>query len=102
MAESAAQLHTVNRSYHHMHANFLGRQVESDHYIGAIEEHVSGQGAQLNRILSLLEQEELELRKRLSLYRSKSRRRIRPVSSYRPARDFESFGSFEVCLEFRI
>ncbi len=67
-----------------MHADFLNRQIANNHYIGAIEEHVVDQSVQLNRILSLLEQEEFELRKRLSQYRSKSRRRIRPSQTYRP------------------
>lgn len=97
MNESAVQLDTVNKSYHDMHANFLSRQVENKYYIGAIEEHVVDQNVQLNRILTLLEQEEFELRKRLNFYRSKSRRRIRPVSSYRPSRDFDNFANFEVC-----
>ena len=67
-----------------MHADFLNRQIANKHYIGAIEEHVVDQNVQLNRILALLEQEEFDLRKRLSQYRSKSRRRIRPCQTYRP------------------
>lgn len=78
-----------------MHADFLNRQLSNDHYIGAIEEHVVDQSVQLNRILTLLDQEEFELRKRMSLYRSKSRRRIRPLSSYQPFRDIR-YSSFEV------
>lgn len=92
--ESAQQLGGINKEYHNMHADFLNRQLRNEHYIGAIEEHVDEQGVQLNRILSLLEQEEFELRKRMSLYRSKSRRRIRPVSSYQPFRDIR-YSSFE-------
>lgn len=84
--ESTHQLDNVNRSYHNMHADFLGRQIQNDYYIHAIEEHVDDQGVQLNRILKLLEQEEFALRKRLNLYRSKSRRRIRPVTTYQPYR----------------
>lgn len=84
--ETSHQLDGVNKSYHDMHANFLGRQISNNYYIGAIEEHVVDQNVQLNRILTLLEQEEFALRKRLNLYRSKSRRRIRPVSTYQPYR----------------
>jgi len=78
------RLENANKAYHDYHSDFLSKRWENKHYLSGMQDTVVDQGVQLNRILRLLEQDEMSLYQRCNLLDSKSGRRYSRASFYNP------------------
>ncbi|CAF0891757.1 unnamed protein product [Brachionus calyciflorus] len=82
--DSSMRLENANKAYHDYHSDFLSKRWENKHYLSGMQDTVVDQGVQLNRILRLLEQDEMSLYQRCNLLDSKSGRRYSRASFYNP------------------
>ncbi|RNA10657.1 hypothetical protein BpHYR1_025294, partial [Brachionus plicatilis] len=84
--DNSIKLENANKAYHDYHSSFLSKRWENKHYLSGMQDTVVDQGVQLNRILRLLEQDEMALYERCNLHETTGRRHSR-ASFYNP---FES------------